>query len=286
MTTLIRPGPRTGREDRVTARLSRQDRIPPHVYDEAYFVSSTCEGADEFHSGRGLSALKRRQVAHLAPRAGMRVLDLGCGRGEVLLACAQAGAEVSGIDYAPAAVAISRDTLDEYPAAEVVAGDVTALPWPDASFDAVLSGDVIEHLVPADADAMLREAHRVLRPGGRLVLHTAPNRLFLAVTWPLARWPLIWAGHRVTVDRLEHWVDASKTYHAREQTLHGLRRGLRRAGFAAPRVWIDAAIVRDGSHHTTEGLKDSWFMRTGQRLAALRAVRLFAGNDIWGVAAR
>jgi ubiquinone/menaquinone biosynthesis C-methylase UbiE len=261
-------------------------RIPPDVYDEEYFLSNTCEGADEFHAGRGLSALKRRQVAHLAPRPGMRVLDLGCGRGEVLLACARAGAEVAGIDYAEAAVAISRDTLADVPGAEVVEGDVTALPWPDGSFDAVLSGDVIEHLVPADGEAMLREAHRVLRPGGRLVVHTAPNRLFLSVTWPLARWPLLAFGHGETVRRLESWVAASKTYHAEEQTLHGLRRTLRRAGFRAPRVWIDASIVRDGSHHTTEGLKNSWFMRAGQRLAGLRAVRLLAGNDIWAVSER
>jgi hypothetical protein len=51
-------------------------------------------------------------------------------------------------------------------------------------------------------------------------------------------------------------------------------------------VWIDASIVRDGSHHTTEGLKNSWFMRAGQRLAGLRAVRLLAGNDIWAVSER
>jgi ubiquinone/menaquinone biosynthesis C-methylase UbiE len=262
------------------------NRISPHVYDETYFLSNTCEGADEFNADRGLSALKRRQLAKLAPAPGLRVLDVGCGRGEVLLACAEAGAKVAGLDYAPAAVAISQDTLAGVAGAEVVQGDVTALPWPDGSFDAVLNGDVIEHLVPADADAMLAEIHRVLAPGGRLIVHTAPNRLFLRVTWPIARWPLLAAGHGDTVRALESWVAASKTYHAREQTLHGLRRSLRRAGFQAPRVWIDAAIVRDGSHHTTEGLKHSWFMRAGQRLATIRAVRLFAGNDIWAVARR
>ena len=261
-------------------------RIEPDVYDSEYFLSNTCEGADEFHAGRGLSPLKTRQLAHLAPGPGMRVLDIGCGRGEVLLACAQRGAAVAGIDYAEAAVRISRDTLAGVAGAEIVQGDAGALPWVDGSFDAVLSGDVIEHLTPADADAMLREAHRVLKPGGRLVLHTAPNRLFLKLTWPVARWPLIASGHRETVDALETWVAASKTYHAREQTLHGLRRALRRAGFSAPRVWIDSAIVRDGSHHTTRGLEESWFMRAGQRLAAIRAVRLLAGNDIWAVAQR
>ena len=261
-------------------------RIPPDVYDTEYFLSHTCEGAEEFHAGRGVSALKRRQVGLLAPGPGRRVLDLGCGRGEVLLACARAGAEVCGLDYAAAAVAISRETLADVPGAEVVQGDVTRLPWPAGHFDAVLNGDVIEHVVPEDALRMLREVHRVLKPGGRLVVHTAPNRLFLALTWPAARPLLRLAGHGETVAKLDHWIAWSKDFHVNEQSLHGLRRSLRRAGFAGPRVWIDAAIVRDGSHHTTEGLRDSRFMAAGQRLATLRAVRLFGGNDLWAVATR
>lgn len=261
-------------------------RLPPDIYDHAYFLSSTCEGADEFHNGKGLSSLKARQVGLLDARPGVRVLDLGCGRGEVLLACARRGADVAGIDYSPAAVEISRETLGAVPGADVREGDVTRLPWPDASFDRVLSGDVIEHLHPADGEAMLREAHRVLRPGGTLVLHTAPNRLFLDVAWPVARWPLLAAGHGESVRRLEHWVAASKRYHVNEQWLHGLRRTVRRAGFARPTVWIDPNIVRDGSHHTTEGLEHSWMIRAGQRLASLRVVRLVCGNDLWAVARR
>jgi len=214
------------------------------------------------------------------------VLDMGCGRGEVLLACARAGAEVAGIDYSGDAVEISRETLAGVAAAELVQGDVAALPWPDASFDRVLSGDVIEHLDPADAAGMLREAHRVLRPGGRLVVHTAPNRLFLDLAWPVARWPLIAAGHGESVRRLEAWVAASKRYHVNEQSLYSLRRAVRAAGFERPTVWIDPNIVRDGSHHTTEGLEHSWMIRAGQRLAALRPVRLLCGNDLWAVARR
>jgi 2-polyprenyl-3-methyl-5-hydroxy-6-metoxy-1,4-benzoquinol methylase len=261
-------------------------RLPPHIYDREYFLSNTCEGADEFHAGRGLSALKARQVELLAPGPGLRVLDLGCGRGEVLLACARRGAAVAGVDYSHAAVEISRETLAEVAQAEVVQGDVAQLPWPDASFDRVLSGDVIEHLHPADGAAMLREARRVLRPGGRVVVHTSPNRLFLDVAWPLARWPLLAAGYGESVHRLEAWVAASKRYHVNEQTLHGLRRSVRAAGFSDPTVWIDPNIVRDGSHHTTAGLEHSWMIRAGQRLAALRAVRLFCGNDLWAVATR
>jgi ubiquinone/menaquinone biosynthesis C-methylase UbiE len=261
-------------------------RLPPHIYDREYFLSNTCEGADEFHEGKGLSALKARQVAKLRPGPGVRVLDLGCGRGEVLLACAQRGAAVAGIDYAEAAVEITRETLAGVAGAEIVQGDVTRLPWPDGAFDRVLSGDVIEHLHPDDGEAMLREAHRVLAPGGTLVVHTAPNKLFLDVAWPVARWPLLAAGYGESVHRLEAWVRASKHYHVNEQSLHGLRRAVRRAGFTDARVWIDPNIVRDGSHHTTAGLERSWMIRAGQRLAALRLVRLFCGNDLWAVARR
>ena len=261
-------------------------RVPPEVYDRDYFLSNTCEGADEFHADRGVSALKLRQVGLLAPAPGLRVLDSGCGRGEVLLACARAGAEVAGIDYSEAAVAISRETLGDVAGADVRAGDVTALPWEAGSFDRVLSGDVIEHLVAEDGRAMLAECHRVLRPGGRLVVHTAPNRLFLDVAWPAGRMVLRAVGHREPVERLDHWIAASKRYHVNEQTLHGLRRDLRRAGFSAVHAWIDPNIVRDGSHHTTEGLERSALVAAGQRLARLRAVRLLCGNDIWAVATK
>ena len=260
--------------------------LPPDIYDREYFLSDRCEGADEFNFDKGLSKIKARQVRHLAPGPGVRVLDAGCGRGEVLLACARAGAQVAGIDYSEAAVEISRETVAEVPGADVRQGDITRLPWEDASFDRVLSGDVIEHLDPPDGERMLREAHRVLRPGGWLVLHTAPNLLFLKVAWPLARWPLLAAGHGDSVRALESWVAASKRYHVNEQSLYGLRRSLRRAGFPMPRVWIDPNIVRDGSHHTTEGLESSWMIRAGQRAASLRPVRLLAGNDLWAIAHR
>jgi ubiquinone/menaquinone biosynthesis C-methylase UbiE len=260
--------------------------LPPDIYDREYFLSDTCEGADEFNFDKGLSRIKRRQVEHLAPGPGVRVLDAGCGRGEVLLACARAGSTVAGIDYSEAAVEISKDTLAGVEGADLRQGDISKLPWPDASFDRVLSGDVIEHLDSADGEAMLREAFRVLRPGGWLVLHTAPNLLFLRFTWPIARWPLLAAGYGESVRRLESWVAASKRYHVNEQSLYGLRRSLRGAGFDSPRVWIDANIVRDGSHHTTAGLESSWMIKAGQRAASLRPVRLLAGNDLWAIAKR
>jgi ubiquinone/menaquinone biosynthesis C-methylase UbiE len=260
--------------------------LPSDIYDREYFLSDKCEGWDRFRSDRGLSALKTAQVAALAPRPGLRVLDAGCGRGEVLLACVRAGADVAGLDYSQAAVEITREVLADVQAADVQRGEVTALPWPDASFDAVLFADVIEHVDPAQSVAALAELRRVLAPGGRLLVHTAPNRLFLRVTWPLARIGLRAIGRAGSARAMDEWIAASKAYHVNEQTLHGLRRAMRDAGFEQPSVWIDPDVLRGGGHHLTEGLDGHPLLDLAARVARLRPLRLFLGNDLYALGRR
>jgi ubiquinone/menaquinone biosynthesis C-methylase UbiE len=257
--------------------------LPSDIYDREYFLSDKCEGWDRFRVDNGLSPLKRTQVRALAPRAGTRILDAGCGRGEVLLACSQAGAQVAGVDYSAAAVHITRQVLAEVPDADVRHGDVTALPWADESFDAVLFGDVIEHLDPDQATVALSELRRVLRPGGMLLVHTAPNRLFLTVTWPVARHVLRLVGRGQAVQGLDDWIAESKAYHVNEQTVYSLRRAMRAAGFDNPVVWIGPDVLRGGSHHLTQGLTTGWALGVVERVAQARPVRLLLGNDLYAV---
>src|SRR5688572_7743371 len=104
--------------------------IPPEVYDRDYFLSEICEGFEEYREGT-VSYNKAKQVRYLSPRPGLRILDAGCGRGEILLACARAGALVAGIDYSAAAVELTSDVLADFPGTDVRLGSVTELPWPD-----------------------------------------------------------------------------------------------------------------------------------------------------------
>jgi ubiquinone/menaquinone biosynthesis C-methylase UbiE len=103
-----------------------------------------------------------------------RVLDWGCGHGQISHLLRQRGVDVVAFDYAegsePAMV-----RLEHYPEIEAhVSGDPVLLPFPDQHFDAVLSCGVLEHVQrPADS---LRELHRVLKPGGRLLIYKLPNR--------------------------------------------------------------------------------------------------------------
>jgi SAM-dependent methyltransferase len=103
--------------------------------------------------------------------AGERVLDVGSGAGTDSLVAAQMvgpGGSVTGIDMTPQMLAKARAAASEAGLANVTFAEAEAerLPFPDESFDVVISNGVID-LIP-DKDAVFSELYRVLRPGGRL----------------------------------------------------------------------------------------------------------------------
>ncbi len=105
-----------------------------------------------------------------------RVLDLGCGQGDITAELAGAGAEVIGVEVAPAAL---RRARERHPRLSFQLVPIEGpLPLDDNLFTLVWASEVIEHI--ADTAAWLSEVRRVLAPGGRLLLTTpAHGRLRL-----------------------------------------------------------------------------------------------------------
>ena len=97
--------------------------------------------------------------------AGTRLLDLCCGTGVVTGAAVGRGAVPTGVDFSPAMLAEARRA---HPRLQFDEGDAEALPYPDHSFDAVVSNFGVHH-VPRPNRA-IAEALRVLRPGGRVAV--------------------------------------------------------------------------------------------------------------------
>src|SRR6266480_3624804 len=95
-----------------------------------------------------------------------KIVDVGCGTGAILKLLGNPGKNV-GIDLAPEAISFSRQRgLNN-----VQQGDIHALPFPDASFDAVICSSVLYHQWVGDVEGAVREMHRVLGPDGVLLIN-------------------------------------------------------------------------------------------------------------------
>lgn len=110
----------------------------------------------------------REQLAEIEEFAQRgRLLDVGSGTGAFLAAAAAAGYDVAGVDLSPEGVEYA---LDVYGIEPVVLGTLEQAAFPAESFDVLRAWHVIEHV--SDLDAFVRELHRVLAPGGLLVVGT------------------------------------------------------------------------------------------------------------------
>ncbi len=161
--------PRAGDNAPLEARLEAYYR---RYYGEALRIPGWRElvavRVDDANYERG--RLARLETALEQSVAGARLLNVGCGTGGFNAAAARAGAEAWGVDASGEAAAIAGL---RQPGPWISCARAEALPFRDASFDVVYCYSTLEHV--AHAARAVREMVRVLRPGGRLYVHT-PNR--------------------------------------------------------------------------------------------------------------
>lgn len=126
------------------------------------------------------TASRYNQFAKFLPSGPLKVLDVGCntGRGGAVLKQRRPDISLYGLD-------LLQSRLDRLPSdvySGTVCGSATEVPSPDESYDAIVAGEFIEHLLPIDAHRFVADAFRVLKVGGSLLL-TTPNPGDVKLRW-------------------------------------------------------------------------------------------------------
>ncbi|WP_223279226.1 class I SAM-dependent methyltransferase [Streptomyces sp. SDr-06] len=165
--------------------------------------------------------LDRALLASLVEQteAGAPVADLGCGPGHVAGLLADRGVKTVGIDVSGAMVALGRRT---FPAVDFRQGDLLELPAADGEFAASVALYSVIHLAPSELHGAFREAHRVLRPGGLLLVafHLGSEVRHLDEWW----------GHEVDIEF--HFLETGRVAKALEDAGFAVEMRMERAPYA------------------------------------------------------
>jgi arsenite methyltransferase len=182
------------------------------------FDAATARTLEQAYQKRDMIRRRRHVREALAARPGERILDVGCGPGfyaRELLDEVGPGGSIVAVDASPDMLALARHRCAGHDNVTFGEGDAAALPVDDAAFDAALCVQVMEY-VP-DTVGALREMHRALRPGGRVLV------------WDID-WATVW-WHSDDPDRMRRVLQAWDEHLVHPSLPRRLGAQLRTAGF-------------------------------------------------------
>ncbi len=162
-------------------------------YDPQYYLAD-CGGFGNFQQTRGKNIDNEGRLEAMLQLAlfsgGTRLLDLGCGRGEIAYQAAKQGMRVTAVDYSPDAIAIAKtcfsDEEDLQDRVEWVCGSAADLQL-QGSYSTVLAGDLVEHMTYEELDRMYANLADHLEECGMFIVHTFPNKWFYQYDYPRRR---------------------------------------------------------------------------------------------------
>lgn len=163
--------------------------VDPKIYDEEYYLN-VCLGSEEFRKSNGKIIHDRwkNHLKDLKIAKDARILDVGCGRGDITLYLARKAKFTIGIDYSKDAISLANKIKKKFNSSikkktQFRVMNIKKLNFPNDFFDVVICIDVLEHLHKKEVEKSLREISRVLKKDGVLFVHTGPNKILYNITY-------------------------------------------------------------------------------------------------------
>jgi ubiquinone/menaquinone biosynthesis C-methylase UbiE len=217
---------------------------PPHTvsytgltaeYDARYFLTD-CGGYDTFLQSKGmrLDARLENMTMLAGDIRGKRVLDIGCGRGELTHSLYEMGASATGVDYSRDAIAIANSTFKNHigETLRYLQQDILSFPE-ENTFDRILMAYLVEHIEEEPLALLFEKSARLLNENGYVIIHTAPNKLFYDTVYKSRVAEARRAGAYLPQNPRTYYEDLM---HINEQTPETLRTALNK-NFSTVVVW-------------------------------------------------
>jgi len=219
-----------------------------HLYTETYFMESAT-GHDEFRifEGKYEQLIDKFQmvVELLDLRQANSYLDIGCGRGELVIYHSLKGGQATGVDFSEEAIKLAVRKASELNAScKFLISSFENLNE-DLKFDRITSIDFIEHISAGEGEVFFRKCYDLLNPGGRMVIFTYPNTIRRKYGYKLIRMLSIIKGKPVPKKEPDTVSDHYKQYHLNEQSYFTLKESARKAGFKKVRVQYFDSSIKD-----------------------------------------
>lgn len=271
---------------------NHKTKVSPEEYDSTWIETYGWDTPEEFIRSQGRNLRPRIQyslkIANLDK--GLRILDIGCGRGEVVLHCARQGMQAVGVDYSTEAISIAERAkathkTDEKKRMEFICDDVENILF-NESFDRIFMLDVVEHLYDWELSKLFKICSGLLKPTGILVIHTLPNKWLYEI------------AYRRIMRLFMPWLPANPrtkkqmAIHVNEMSITHLAYILNEAGFNS-RIWLRDLLVEQARWHKRQPHQDlrgkiyKWianpFIGSSYKILGRTSLRLLIVNEIFAV---
>lgn len=277
----------------MTTCENNKEHTLPAEYDNEWIRDTWgWDTPEEFIRAQGRNLRPRvkycLEIADIQP--GMRILDIGCGRGEVVLHCARQGIYAVGVDYSKEVLSIAQAALDTHTTEEqsfmkFICDDVKNI-VSEGPFDRIFMLDLVEHLHDWELNELLQHCRKLLKPDGQIIIHTLPNRWLYEITYRrILRLVMPWLPSDPRSEK-------EKSIHINEMSITHLNRLLNANGFDC-RIWLHDMIINQAKWHAQKHLQDRReglykLMRNPLVAAIFRflnktPLRLLLTNDIFAV---
>jgi len=170
--------------------------VSSEIYDKKYYLT-VCPGSEEFRKSGGKKLLLRLEklLQQITIEKSTKVLDVGCGRGDIALYLGRNSKEAIGIDYSKEAIKLANSVKKNFPLTvrkkiHFKVMNIKALSFPDNYFDVVVCIDVLEHLYKNEVEQALGEIKRVLKKDGILFLQSGINKLLYDFVYKYYTFPV------------------------------------------------------------------------------------------------